>query len=422
LTRAAIHLIETGASRPSSRTLAQIASRTGKPVTHFLVDPASTTTRRFGRINPAPDLTHRLAALQRMIGTENFAEALPAATQLLEESAGTESAADVQLCLARAQLETGNAVDALPHLRSARDLFVERRDSRKLAECVDWLGLALYRLEDADALAAFKDALRLCRGLRPVPRDQEARILGHIGACYTSTHHWQAAVEHYQDALAAAGNLRELSFLERMYNDIGLAEMQTGQLAAALDHFQKALGLARTRNEPRIIARLENNIGSVLVDVGELDAAESHLRRSLEICNNIGLEVGRGHVLCSLAELCLARHDDEAAEQYIQLALDLTRQLGESLTEADAHQLRGRSAEMRGDLRGADEAFKRALTVLAEQTAPDRLVECHAAYAEVLERRGDAVAALQHWKQALRITHPASYPRPHHSVIESRLA
>lgn len=36
VSRTAIHLIETGRSRPSAETLAHIASRTGKPVTYFI--------------------------------------------------------------------------------------------------------------------------------------------------------------------------------------------------------------------------------------------------------------------------------------------------------------------------------------------------------------------------------------------------
>src|SRR5258708_37300056 len=38
VTRAAIHLVETGKMRPSMRTLQLIAQRTGRPISYFMVD------------------------------------------------------------------------------------------------------------------------------------------------------------------------------------------------------------------------------------------------------------------------------------------------------------------------------------------------------------------------------------------------
>jgi len=404
VTRAAIHQVETGRARPSRRTLALIASRTGKPLEFFLEAEAAPG----GAVSEPKAIDPRLAEIESLLASSRFRAALPLARKLLSKTAGSDPAmlARVRLRLAQAQVETGDAPAALEHLRAANDFLAGAGETELLVECLDARGLALKRLENPDAMATYNEALRLCRQARGVRKDLEARILGHIGAAYTSTHDWDSAVRYYEMALEAAGNLRDLSFLERMYNDIGLAEMEARNLTSAFGYFQKALTLAEVANEPPVIARLENNIGWVLVGLGELDSAEAHLGRSLEICESIGLEVGRGHVMCSLAELAIARRDAGQAEVFIKTALEVTSRIGEKLTEADALQLAGQVAEMRNQRDAADDYFERALAVLREQGASQRLMECHVAYATILEERGDPPGALAHTNSALLVARP----------------
>jgi tetratricopeptide (TPR) repeat protein len=404
LTRAAIFLVETGQARPSRRTLKLIASRTGKPLTFFL-EPDQTEAASAAK---ATSIDPRLAEIEAMITISRFKPAIASARRLLAglEPGDVRMQARVRLRLAEAQLHSGQATAALPNLRLAGALLASAGELRLQAEGMDLLGLALKRLEDSDALAAYHEALRLCRAASPEGKDLEARILGHIGAAHASTHDWEAAVHYYELALDAASNMVDLSFLERMYNDIGLAEMGADNLPSALSYFQKALALADVSREPTILARIENNIGLVLVGLGELDSAESHLLRSLGICEEIPLEVGRGHVLCSLAELEIARGRPQQARRRSREAVALTSRLGERLTEAFAHQLAGQAAEMHGERGAADAAFHRALQLLADQKARHRLMECHLTYAAILESRDDMTGALRHTKEALLVAEP----------------
>lgn len=409
VTRAAIYLIETGRARPSRRTLKLIANRTGKPIEYFRL-PDSIGTSAAGR---AAEPDPRLAEIEAMVAAARFKPAIAASRRLLAALGSSDAGlqARTRLRMGEAQLESGRAPDALPNLRIARDILAAT-DQELLAECMDLIGLALKRLEDRDALAAYKEALRLCRLAAPNRKDLEARILGHIGAAYTSTHDWEAAIEHYEMALAAAGNLRDIGFLERMYNDVGLVELEADHLTAAFGYFQKALALAEVNHEPAVIARIENNIGSALVGLGENDSAEAHLNRSLEICDQIGMEVGRGHVLCSLAELEMERGRLEPARAYAAQAVMVTERVGETLTEAFAHQLSGRVAELAGDRTSADASFQRAIRLLSGQDAPQRLMECYLAYAGILEGRGSFKDALSHTREALMLAQPRLRSQP----------
>src|SRR5215472_6509421 len=49
VTRAAIHLVETGKMRPSMRTLQLIAQRTGRPVSYFMADHEGSQEQRVAR-------------------------------------------------------------------------------------------------------------------------------------------------------------------------------------------------------------------------------------------------------------------------------------------------------------------------------------------------------------------------------------
>jgi tetratricopeptide (TPR) repeat protein len=416
LTRAAIYLVETGRARPSRRTLKLISARTGKPIEFFRISEVNGA----GAASRVTELDPRLAEIEAMVASARFKPAIAASRRLLATVGSADSAlqARIRLRMGEAQLETGRTADALASLRLARDILAAT-DQELLAECLDLIGVALKRLEDRDALAAYKEALRLCRQAAPGRKELEARILGHIGAAYTSTHDWQAAIEHYEMALAAAGNIRDIGFLERMYNDIGLVELEADHLTAAFGYFQKALALAEVRHEPAVIARIENNIGSVLVSLGETEPAEAHLARSLEICDSIGLDAGRGHVLCSLAELEVERGRLDPARRHAAEAVAVTERGGETLTQAFAHQLSGRIAELAGDKTSADASFQRAIGLLAGQHAPRRLMECHLAYANVLEARGNFKDALSHSREALMLAQPDLRFHPSGSHVRS---
>jgi tetratricopeptide (TPR) repeat protein len=404
VTRAAIHLVETGRARPSERTLRLIASRTGKPVSFFTASDArrGQPARRGDRVSADLRRLEGLVATRQLADAERYGERLLAGADAMRASLKGR----ILMRLAQASLESGDAVRAAERLQVARDLL-PAADPALQAECVDSLGVAQHRLESADALATLHEALRLCRSTTAELPHLESTILGHIGAVYVCRHDWVPAKEHYERALQAAGNLRDISLLERMHNGLGLAEMGSGQLAAALDHFQKALALAEVSNEPRIVARLENNMGSVLIELGEFESAESHLAHSLTICEETGLEVGRGHVLCSLVELFLARQDYPRAGAHVRQALAVTHRIGEKLTEADAHQLAGQLAELQGDESRADRSFQSALEILRGEGASSRRIECEAAYAEILHARGDTAGALIHTTAALYVAHPS---------------
>lgn len=402
MTRAAIHLIETGKARPSMNTLELIASVTGKPLSFFLADGGRPARRRLrvGATDPGLDRLEQLAAAGDWRAVKDVAyERLPPA-----RGAGEEALVRYHLGCAQVQLKEGEA--ALENLRRAQALFRQTGDRWMAVECMDWEAGALYTLERREALGVAEAALRECRGLRPVPVSTEVRILGHMGSIQLAHHEWKKAVAAYEEAVQAAGSLRDLSRLARMYNDLSLAYQELGNLTRAAYYSHKALALAGMQRDRLAAARAENNLGLVLMKQGELDAAERHIRTSLAAFEEVGVVRERSHVLLSLGQLYLQREAYGPAEAYVQQALDLARQQGESMTAGMALQYLGRLAERAGDHAKADGAFNEAITLLSETGVTERLVECHTVYAELLVKRGDKDLAIEHWRQAMALTRP----------------
>jgi tetratricopeptide (TPR) repeat protein len=402
VSRAAIHLVETGKARPSMRTLEHIAQRTGRPIAFFLVDGGGAPRRPVRGSATDPGLDH----LEQLALAGEWRTLRETAYGMLPPARGASEEALVRYYLGRAQVELKDAEGALENFRRARTLFHEIGDAWMVVECMDGEAGGLYMLERREALELAEAALRECRKLSPVPLSTEVRILGHIGAIQLTHHQWAKAVAYYEEAVRAAGALRDLSRLARMYNDLSIAYQEMGNLTRAASYSHKALALYGMQQDHRSIAQTENNLGLVLMKQGDLDGAERHISASLAIFDEVHMERGKSHVLLSMGELYLYREAFGQAEDYITQAFDLAERLGESMTAALALQFLGRLAARAGDDTRTDQVFTQAIALLTALGVTERLVEAEAQYAEILGARGEKDLAIEHWRRAMSASRP----------------
>jgi tetratricopeptide (TPR) repeat protein len=195
-----------------------------------------------------------------------------------------------------------------------------------------------------------------------------------------------------------------------MYNDLSIAYEHLGDLSRSRVFAQKAVTIHELLHDRLSVARAENNLGLVLFRQGQIDQAREHLNRSLGICDEMGIEVGKSHVLLSLAEIDLVDHDPEGARRRIHEALSISERHNQHGSAGQAHQELGRVAEMARDYAQADREFIVAIAILERAGLNDRVVSCRAMYAELLERRGDTVAALEQLKAAIAVGRPDVAP------------
>jgi len=393
VTRAAIHLVETGRMQPSLRTLELIARRTGRPVSYFLAtDPIE------------DELRVRRDELERLVATEDFRAAIEHGRRLLEHDLPPALEAEVHLLVGSAHVRMHEGSRALPHVRTARRRFEEIGDPLLLTEALDQEATALFLIGDPRALPRAVEALERCERLRPPVPALQVRILLHLGSIYYQQGDWGNAARFYEEGLevsTAAPNPRHIAM---MHDGLSVAYQQMGDFPAALAEARRAFTLYAMDRDERSLVRIEANLGYLLLQQGEIEAAEVHLRRSLELCEQRGLEHwGRAIVLCPLAELHIARGELDRAEALLEEAHAIAVAGGERQVAAMARRLQGRVHLRRGDHERADRSFQQAIAMLGELEVSEWQRDCLMEYAQALQERGEFERSIVHWRAAAEI-------------------
>jgi tetratricopeptide (TPR) repeat protein/DNA-binding XRE family transcriptional regulator len=398
VTRAAIHLVETGRTRPSMRTLELIARKTGRPVAYFLPAWDGTEEQRTGRDE-----------LQRLFETEDFHPAVQVGERLLEQQLPPGLEADVRFYLGSTHVRMHDGKRALLHVGRARQLYADLGDARMLVEALDQEATAFYLVLDPRARLVALDALHRCEMLQPTQPGLQVRVLLHLGSmCQRDGDRVNAArfLEMGLELARSAPNPRHIAM---MHDALSLTYQGLGRFSDAVVEAQRASRLYAMDRDVRSMARVENNLGFVLLRQGKLDAAEAHLARALELCEERGLErQGKAYVLCSLAELHIARSRLDEAEECLREVVGIAESHGETGTLAQAWRLRGVLAGLRRDDAATDAAYEESIRLYRTLHMPERLRECLTQYAEALQERGLLERSIAYWREAAEAAQPAS--------------
>src|ERR1700687_5363156 len=380
ISRTAIYFVETGKAKPSMETLKLIASRTGRPLDYFLVRPSTMEPRS----------SAGTADIERLITEGDPVGALAAGQAALEGERDPESAARIKHLMATAHLRLAQPVQGRRLAASARAYFELSGDLLMTAECLGSEASAAYLMQDPDALALAEGALATCRSLRPVPVLTESRLLGVLASVHATNENWEAAIQTYEQALAAGDVVQDLRRLSLTYSGLSLAYQETGQLHQAAQYAQRAMTIHETLSDRVSLARSENNLGLLLLHVGNAADARIHLDRSLRIFEETGVESDKAACLLIRCELAFAESDADEAARLAQQALDLATRVAQGATVASAHIWLGTVAEAQGDHNGADCEFSLAFDLLAAVAgSTSRLSRAHSRYADILEARGE---------------------------------
>ena len=403
ISRAALHLIETGQSRTTLPTLRHIAARTGKPISHFLSPGQDALiSASEGGLSTGFDV----APVEELIARLDYPGALEEATRLLDSGPPPDARARLLLAQGIAHLHLGHPEAAHSPLTEARGHFLASGDRWAAVDALDWMAAASQHTQSDGAYAQAEAALEECERLDPVPPQLLARILARLGGIHGSAHRWKDSIRAYEAAIDAAGSMRDLPRVAKIYGDLGNAYAMLNDLDRAGRYATKALAIYEALQSRAAVAQMQNNLAEVLLREGDLGDARRHLERSLQICEEMGIEYGRANVLMTMSSLEVQEGRIQQAVECLDRAIELTSRLGEMDSLARAHELRGGIAHRAGDSARADSEFRSALHVLQGSGTAQRLMEIHTAYATVLEERGDTAGALEQWRLAVGATNP----------------
>lgn len=395
LSRTAIFLIEKGKARPTMATLELIAARTGRPLDFFLEEGAEAAAK-LG--------SHQLDELERLLGLQRFGEVIELGQKILAAAPAREDAARVRTLVAQAHIRLQQPDDADEVIAPASRFYELTGNRWMQLECLATRVAAKIQREEADALTAAKEALELCRSLKPIPTDMEIRLLQRVGISCIQAREWQGAVRAFEEGLELAGQVQDLTQQTLYYGDLANAYQELGQLELAARASRRAIALSEMLQLQVQTANAENNLGLVLTRLGDLGGAQRHLERSLALTE--GAPRLRSHVLLSLGELKLAqgRHDEAVAA--CREGIEVAEEMDQDATAAEGRIWLGRALDAEGDEAGCDREFKSAIAMLDRLKLSERATRAHAAYAEILEARGDIAAAHEQLKAAFAGARP----------------
>jgi tetratricopeptide (TPR) repeat protein len=398
LTRNAIHLVESGRSRPSMETLQLIADRTGRPVDFFLAEAPNEATEDWA------DRHHGLVEVESALARGELDSALEQARALLAAGATGTVAATLRLRLAEAYCRRHQPEEAMVELAAARPALEAAGDDWLVLEVMDWEAAALSLQDDPRAVGLLEEARARASAMLPVPRAILTRVESHLAMLHVQRHAFSKAIKVYESAIAHSSDLVDLLELARIHQGLAHAYQRVGQPGKALTHASRALGLFELRSEARMQAASHINLGDLLLQQGKLEEAEDHLRRGLEQCERHGIhDRGRGYALWALGELQLRRGSLADAMDLGLETVAAGQAQREPVVAAGGMQVVGAALAGMGMAAEADREFEQALTILESLDQPLRLRDAHMAYAAVLEARDDVTAAMRHWRTAAEL-------------------
>jgi len=282
---------------------------------------------------------HRLAA-QAAIERRDWPSARHEAMAALGQQAQGPERATLLRYLAAADAAEGKREQAFERLAEAMSLVDANSDATEVAQLLAARGVLYVEhgqlAAGAESLEAARDVMEQREITDPRLR---ARTLVHLGTVYRRLHRTVKALATYELALAVASRSSELRLAAQSYMGVAVA----------------------------------------LYDAGELDGAIVDVLR---------------------ARITLEEGDADGALRLAEAAGERLAELGDQRQQADALRVAAAAAHARGDYTASDEAYRKAIELLASIEDHPDLSTLAAEYAQKLRARGDLESAFAYLELA----------------------
>lgn len=242
VTRAAIHLIETGRNRPTRPTLERIAQATRKPISYFT-------------------------------GVQDLP---PAITRDAPEESDHAAA---RLMVAEAWLLKGNSGAALRAAREARIAYLSVCHGAGAARALMVEGRALQARGSEGAGHVLQAALRECRALQPVPHLLEAETACELVLSLVASSRWIAARALYDEVNPSKVLVLPMSATS-LYDQVAVQSGGGGPRTPAQHRAQRAIALYQMSRCQARVATVAAELGLHLLKCGDYAAAGGYLRQA----------------------------------------------------------------------------------------------------------------------------------------------
>ncbi len=382
--------IERGKTTPSAETLAWLASRLGTDIA-FLTTGTSALDRE--RAETA------IARAERLSDEHEYAaalEELDAVTGVVEGDADGRLAGRWVAARAWALIQQGE-LDAASEL-----LGRGPSDDADAAAVVLLRGVVAYkRSEIEDATRLFGEALALAGSSDTAGDRLRSDIFGWRSRCHRRSRDWVAAREDVSLAIEFAESSHDARRTAYAYFQASLVHERMGNWLQARRDAERARDLFAEIGDQANVGNMLNNLGGLAHLLGDSDRAVELLNEAFRIAIENGSTPAAAHVLCSIAEVRLAREELLSAEADARKALDLFDGRVDYLHEIGIAQLtlgrallaQGRGDEAEAEIRAAESSF-------SQISSPGHEAAAAMLHGDLAARRGATGEAADHYREA----------------------
>jgi len=325
-----------------------------------------------------------IAAVRSYNLDHRYADALALARQTLADLADhdqPEPATALFSELGKTHYYLGNTESALDYLTRALAGYRAGGNAEQQAVVLANLGLVYESQSDYEAaLAAYQEALdqqqraqtqRSTDASSPIQRLlmtplslDRGTIYNNLGSLYHTLGENAEAVAAYEKALMIQREADDSTGEAVTQHNLGKLYTALGRHEQALATLQAALSIAQRRRNPLLEGYILSALGDLYAEQKTQAQALAHYERALARFQQINQRAGAAFVRNNMAVLHVARQAYDEAEQLFQQALDSYVALGDQANRATVISNLGFIQEQRGDLAGALDRYREAVTLI----------------------------------------------------------
>ncbi|MDQ6662721.1 MAG: tetratricopeptide repeat protein [Chloroflexota bacterium] len=237
-----------------------------------------------------------------------------------------------------------------------------------------------------------------------ITTDQAYQLFLLRGEIHLGLNQYQEAVVDLRSAVTQGENMGDSEYTERARNLLGKAYYFLYNYTLAAEHHQRCKTAIESGqiSDPVFALEVFSNLANDHFRLRELDEAVACYHRALELFDNME----RDSKSFALKYMDISQKYKTAgklnmARDYAMRSLALYQMRDEQRLAGLTHQYLGKTLERQDDLTGAEQEYRRALTIEREIDDAVASSSCHTALAELLLKRGDLAGAEKEAQQAL---------------------
>ena len=394
LTKGFISQLESGAVRPSIRSLQIIATRLAKSLDYFLGDEPLSVRKRAEFFHLASGAAYERADWPELARIAEGAQRLD-----LEPAQRSQ----FLRWTAQARLGTGDPEGAF----AAADEALRSADLVGDPAGYAWIllvqGLAYASIGQVlPASQTFERALALVNEHEVLDGRLRTRLLMNLATAYRRLNRTTKAVQLYESALGLANRSSDLRAVAQALMGVAVSLYDSGELDGAIAHYRRALELFRRVADQHFELSVLHSLAAVRYQQGEVGQAEEYARQCYERAQAVGDEHMAAVAQAELARVALSKGDLSRALEAARAAESVLARVGDVKQRASALRTIASAEHASGRHDDADAHYQQAIDLAASiQMYPD-VSEFAAEYAQKLRDRGAYERAFQYLEMARR--------------------